>query len=64
MTITDLTYHKFRSYQDRINTRMNTNETRAPLCSDCKAKHADCAHGDLRYTQSCIDNRNRVTANK
>jgi hypothetical protein len=30
-----------------------------PLCSDCDAKSADCAHGQMRGSQSCIDTRFR-----
>jgi hypothetical protein len=29
------------------------------LCNDCKAKSADCAYGDLRDSQSCVDTRKR-----
>jgi hypothetical protein len=29
------------------------------LCLDCNAKSADCAHGNLRGSQSCIDTRQR-----
>lgn len=30
-----------------------------PLCQDCQAKCADCAHGNLRDGQSCYDTLDR-----
>ena len=30
-----------------------------PLCSMCDSKHADCAFGQLRGSQSCYDTRQR-----
>ena len=33
--------------------------TTTELCSDCQAKSADCAYGQLRGSQSCMDTRER-----
>ena len=34
-------------------------EATLPLCSMCECKCADCAHGNLRGSQSCYDTRRR-----
>ena len=51
-------YIECKVYRQR-HQRVVEDEAPALKCSDCQAKSADCAHGQLRGSQSCIDTINR-----